>query len=54
VGGALLCGVGFAGGKLGGQQGAAFGAEHALGQELEDFADEDVFADADGAGVVGA
>jgi hypothetical protein len=45
-------GVGFAGGELGGEQGAAFGAEHALCQELEDFAYQDVFADADGAGVV--
>src|SRR6266851_4675605 len=52
--GALGGGVGFAGGELLGELCAAFGSEHAQREELEDFADQDVFADADGAGVVGS
>src|ERR1035438_10249963 len=44
-------GLGFADGNLGGQQGAAFGAEDPLGEELADLSEQDVFADADGTGV---
>jgi hypothetical protein len=38
LGGALLCGVGFAGGKLLAEQGAAFGAEHPVREKLLDLA----------------
>jgi hypothetical protein len=49
---ALFGGLG-AGGDLSSEQGAAFGAEHVAGQAVPDDVDQRVFADGDGAGVVG-
>ena len=46
--------VGGGGGELVGEQGGAFGAEDPLVEELGDGGDEVVFAEGDGAGVVGA